>query len=189
MIPKEYIDAYKSIKAPDTLRDRVSASAGSAVKRRRILPRLIAAAASFAVIFAAVTVLRQKSTDTLAYVAYNGLPVEASTEIDLNETSSIKHFGLGSSDSGGIRLEVHITDTTTVTVSDGAVALADENGSPTAHLLTLPDDRDTYIVSWLADFYKATESEPFSLVLEDSHGSVTYKLTASSSALILTKNS
>ena len=199
MIQKKYIDAYKSIKAPETLHDRVTASSksfdGSGAKRTRTTPRLIAAAASLAASLVIVTVavfaLRTGGGDIGAYIAYNGQPVETSAAINMNGISNIKSFDIGTPDLGGIELEVHITETTTVSVSDGAVTLVDENGiaADMGGLLTLSDAKDQYIVHWQADFYKANGSEPFSLVLTNSHGSVTYTLTDSDGELTLTKES
>ena len=190
MIPDKYIDAYKSIKAPETLHDRVTASSAFTARRVRILPRLLTAAASLVIIVAAVIALRTGITDTGAYVVYNGQPVDASVAISMNETSDILNFGIGMSSPGGIRLEVHSKDTTTVTVSDGSVTLVDGNGTPTKtrKSLTLSDDTGVYIVHWQADFYKVSESNPFSLVLEDSHGTVTYTLTGLGGELTLTQD-
>lgn len=195
MIPKEYIDAYQNIKAPETLHDRVTASSASPAKRTRILPRLIAAgaslAASFAIIAVAVISLRAGNSDTGAYIAYNGQPVETSAAITMNEVYNIKTLDIGMSDYGGIRLEAHITDTTTVSVSNGTLTLVDENGTATdsGSLLTLSDDKDSHTVYWQADFYEVIEGDPFSLVIADSRGSVTYTLTDSNGELTLTKNS
>lgn len=198
MIPQKFqkhIDEYKKIKAPETLHDRVIASSGAAVKRPRIpLPQLLAAAASLAAALVIVTVgvftLRKGDTELRAYVAYDGQPVETAVAINMNDAADIRFFDIGTSVSGGIKLDVHITDTATVTVSDGTVTLVDENGiaTDTGSSLTLPHNRDSYTVHWLADFYKATESEPFSLILEDAHCSVTYTLNISDSTLTLTPN-
>ncbi|MCH5205171.1 MAG: hypothetical protein J1F03_10500 [Oscillospiraceae bacterium] len=192
MIPKKYIDAYKSIKAPETLHDRVTASSASPAKRTRVLPRLItAAAASLVIAAAAVIALRPGGTDTGAFIAYNGQPVETSAAITMNEAYSIKSFGIGISDYGGIKLEVYINGTATVSVSSGTVTLVDENGVATdiGSVLTLLDDKKPHTVYWQADFYKASESAPFSLVIADAHGSVAYTLTDSNGELTLTKNS
>lgn len=191
MIPDKYIDAYKSIKAPETLHDRVTASAAHAARRTRILPRLLTAAASLVIVVAAVIAMRTGFSGTGAYVTYNGQPVDAPLAISVNETSEIKFFGIGLPSPAGIKLDVHITDTTTVTVSNGIVTLVDENGIPTdtGDTLTLSGDRDSYVVHWQADFYKASESDPFSLILADAHGSVTYTLTDSEGELTLTKDS
>lgn len=195
MIPEKYIDAYRSIKAPETLHDRVAASSAPPVERARALPKLIAAvaslAASFAVIAVAVISLRTGSADIGAYIAYNGQPVETSAAITMNEVSQIKAFGIGVSDYGGIRLEVHTDGTATVTVSSGILTLVDENGTATDtdSLLTLSDDKNPHIMYWQADFYEAGDNEPFSLVIAEEHGSVTYTLTDSNGELTLTKNS
>ena len=190
MIPDKYIDAYKSIKAPETLHDRVTASAASTARRTRILPRLLTAAASLGIVTAAVIALRTGGVGTNAYIAYNGQPVDASVAISMSETSDIKFFGIGMSAPRGIRLEVHITDTTNVTVSDGSVTLVDENGTPTdtGDTLTLSGNTDPGIVYWQADFYKVINGVPFSLTLSDAHGSVTYTLTDSGGELTLTKD-
>ena len=198
MIHKKYIDAYKSIKAPETLHDRIIASSASSdasgTRRTRSLPRPVIAAASLAaslaIVAVAVIALRAGGGDTGAYIAYNGQAVETSAAINMSDTLNIKSFDIGMSASGGIRFEAHITETTTVTVSDGTVTLVDENGIATdmGDLLTLSGDKDSYIVHWQADFYKASASEPFSLVLADSHGSVTYTLKDSDGELTLTKS-
>ncbi|MCH5195643.1 MAG: hypothetical protein J1F28_02945 [Oscillospiraceae bacterium] len=195
MIPEKYIDAYRSIKAPETLHDRVTASSASPVRRTRALLKLIAAgaslAASFAVITVAVIAFNMSRSDIGAYIAYNGQPVETSVAITMNEVSQIKAFGIGMSDYGGIRLEVHTTGTATVTVSSGTLTLVDEYGTATdsGSLLTLSDDKDSHTVYWQADFYEVIEGEPFSLVIAEEHGSVTYTLTDSNGELTLTKNS
>ena len=189
MIPGKYIDAYKSIKAPETLHDRVTASAGFTARRTRILPRILTAAASLVIVTVAIIALRAGFTDTGAYVAYNGQPVDAAVAISMNETSDILNFGIGVSSPGGIRLEVHSKDTTTVSVSDGIVILVDENGKSTdkGSVLTLSDDTESHIVYWKADFYEV-RSNPFKLILEDEQGAVTYTLTDSDGELILTKD-
>lgn len=201
MIPKKYIDAYKSIKAPETLHDRVTASSASRAERTRTKPRLFtsaasiaatiaASAASIAIIIVAVIALRTGGADTNAYVAYNGQPVENSVAITIDQISIIKPFEIGISNGGGIKLDVYVTDTTTVTVSTGTVILVDENGISTdsVNLLTLSDDKNPHTVYWKADFYKVSENDDFSLVIADAHGSVTYTLTNSNGELTLTKN-
>ena len=195
MIPKEYIDAYKSIKAPQTLHDRVTASSASPVRRTRILPRLIAAgaslAASFAVITVAVIAFNMSRSDIGAFVAYNGQPVEAPVALTMNEASAISFYGMGRSENGGIRLEVHTDGEAVLSVSNGAVTLVDENGGSacTGSLLTLPNEGKIHIVYWQADFYEINEGTPFSLVIENAHGSVTYTLTDSNGELMLAKDS
>lgn len=194
MIPKKHIDAYKSIKAPETLHDRVTASADSAAGRTRKFPRLLTAAASIAasiaIVTVAVIVLRTGSVDTDAYLAYNGQPVESSVAITINHTSSIKPLEIGMPNSGGIKLEVHTAGKTTVTVSDGSVTLVDKNGTATdtGDLLTISDNRN-HIIHWQADFYKVSESEPFTLVIANAHGSVTYTLNCYDGEFMLTKTS
>ena len=189
MMPDKYIDAYKSIKAPETLHDRVTASAAHTARRTRIMPRLLTAAASLVIVIAAVIALRMGGAGTDAYIAYNGQRVDAPVAISMNEISDIKIFGIGGFTPGGIRLEVHVTDATTVTVSDGVVTLVDEDGKPikTGDILTLSGDGDSYIVHWQADFYKAS-AEPLSLILEDPHGTAAYTLTDSEGKLTLTKD-
>ena len=194
MIPEKYINAYKRIKAPETLHDRVTAFSVSAARSPRKQPRRLFAAISLAASFVLVTVawiaLRTGRTDTDAYITYNGNPVDTSAAIDINPTAAISPLGIGKSVIGGIPLEVHITETTTVSVSDGSITCVDENGmaADSGSLLTLSGDKDTHTVHWLADFYMASENEPFSLVLTDTHGSVTYTLTDSEGALTLTKD-
>lgn len=195
MIPKKYIDAYKSIKAPETLHDRVAASSASTVRRTRKMPRLLTAAASLAasiaIITVAVIVLHTGGADVGTYIAYNGQPVEASVAVTINKTSSIKPFEIGALYNGGLKLEVHAAEKTTVTVSNGTLVLVDKNDTPihTGSLLTLSDDAEPYTVHWSADFYEVSENEPFSLVISNAHGSVTYTLTNLNGELMLSKNS
>ena len=187
----KYIDAYKGIKAPETLRDRVKASAAhdSQTRRRRMLSRLLPAAAMFVLVTAIVIAWRAGAGDTAAYIIYNGQSVDSSVLISVSNTFSTTLLVPGIQTPGGIKLEVHITEATTVTVTNGIVTLVDENGTPTdtGELVRISGGPDLYTIYWKADFYMANEEDPFLLTLEDSHGSVTYNLTGSDGDLTLQK--
>ncbi len=69
MIPEKYNDAYRSIGAPETLRERVVNNKAARGRRRALItaPRIIAAAASIAVVIAAALLLPRGGGASLVY--------------------------------------------------------------------------------------------------------------------------
>ena len=154
-----------------------------------MLPKLLPAAAVLVLVTVLVIVWRVGGGNTDAYIVYNGQPVDSSVRISASESSPIKLLVPGAPVQDGIKLEVHAGDTTTVTVTSGIVTLVDENGAPTdtGDVVHISGESDLYTVYWKADFYLASEENPFLLTLEDAHGSVTYTLTGSDGELTLQK--
>ena len=188
----DYIDVYKEIKAPETLHDRVIKSAQSSVPIRNSRNKswLLAAAAAFVVVTAAMLFWQFGRVGQGAYVIYEGQRIEASTEVTV-QAKSTALIGLGDQVPSGIELDVHVNDTATLSVTDGIVIPVDKNGSPfdKGEVVRLPKGQDIYTVYWKANFSEASEESPFLLTITDSKGKVVYVLIRSDEELTLRKES
>ena len=196
----EYIDAYKGIKAPETLRERVNASAESVVsaemalsavqvRRARILSRALAAAAMFVILIAVVVIWKVVGNAPDPNTEYMGESIDTSILVPVTETSAIKLLEPDASSEDGIKFEMYAASAATVTVTSGTLTLARENDTPadTGASLTIPGGAELFTVYWKADFSKASEEDPFLLTLSDKNGTTVYALTYSEGELTLRK--
>ena len=189
MISDNNRNAYQEIKAPETLRARVAASAAEAPARRSpILPRMLAAAAILVIfVVAGALILPAKEPVSDAYISFNGQPISTAFALPEQNTSDIKFLGVDSL--FGLRLEVYTRSAATLKAVNSTVILV-ENGklSQEKTSVELSGNADPYTVYWRADFRQEDEEVPFRLILTDAKGSVSYALTDVDGELMLQKD-
>lgn len=210
---EKFIDEYKGIKAPETLKERISASAQKNPRHTRVTVRVLAAAAMLVLVFTAAIVWKSapfhpESPGAGAYIAYNGQSVDDPVAVSVDNPSDINY--LTALYHGGIMLDVHVTGGTSVSVSSGTLVHVDAGAVPTftgnlvaisgeagigdaptytEDRIVLSGEKALYTLYWQADFSKASVNSPFVLTLQDAQGSVSYSLIGSDGQITLRKDS
>lgn len=171
MIPEKYIDAYRSIGAPETLRERVVNKAARGRRRARITaPRIIAAAASIAVVIAAAALLLPRGGG--ASLVYDGAEVKNVTI----ERPVIGKIALFDADQTPVGVQFTLTAADDVIVSviggsaeirsrDGAeIGYADDAASASIAYDVIPEDG--------AELYWCMAGEVSTLSIKNAGGKI-----------------
>lgn len=171
MIPDKYIDAYRSVRAPETLRERVVNKVARGRRRARVTaPRIIAAAASIAVVIAAAAVLLPRGGG--ASLVYDGSEVKNVT-IERPLIGTIALFEVKPTPVG-VQFTLTAADDVIVSVIGGSaeirgrdggeIGYADDAASASIASDVIPEDG--------AELYWCMEGEVSTLSIKNSGGRV-----------------
>ncbi|MBQ8474096.1 MAG: hypothetical protein IJ499_00340 [Clostridia bacterium] len=169
MLDERYIEAYKSVKAGDELKNRIIAQAeetclrGSKTKGSFIKSFTAYAAAACAVLIVGVGIFAHSHTKSEPVsVYYSGVAIREEAVTIVERGAQAVSFGTKSVTTSGLPLEIKVSDTAKISVTDGEMQIFDKD---TDELLFIGTDftaDKTVIVYWnLAD---ATETEPSLIV-------------------------
>lgn len=170
MFDKKTVDTYKSIKAPDTLRQRVALleiekKLSEQTRKKRLLPIAVSgAAACFLAVMIIGLALRANSKDNA--LIYLGTVI-GSDPVAIRSEEAVASFGMSRVYQSGIPLELSVKSESKVSVSDGMLFVYDSKSGELISVVThvtLSDDTDirwdvSKIKTSLPELYVETKNE------------------------------